>query len=65
MSSYSYLIGRPDKRPLFSNRSGANEIAYAADWVPIGWLALFESKDVQVVEEPQLSPSLAAALTLE
>ena len=52
MSSYSYLVGRPDKRPLFSNRSGVNEIAYASDWIPVAWLALFEPKDVQLVEEP-------------
>jgi len=52
MSSYAFLIGRPDKRPVFSHQSGDNEIAYASDWVPIGWLALFEAKDVQLVEEP-------------
>jgi hypothetical protein len=53
MSSYAFLIGRPDKRPVFSHQSGENEIAYACDWVPIGWLALFEAKDVQLVEEPE------------
>jgi hypothetical protein len=53
MSSYSFLIGRPDKRPVFSHETTENEIAHATDWVPIGWLALFEPKDVQVVEEPQ------------
>lgn len=52
MSSYSFLIGRPDKRPVFNHQDGQNEIAYACDWVPIGWLALFEPKDVQLVEEP-------------
>jgi len=52
MSSYSFLIGRPDKRPVFSHQSGESEIAYACDWVPIGWLAMFEAKDVQLVEEP-------------
>ncbi|MBP6011909.1 MAG: hypothetical protein KBA31_06740 [Alphaproteobacteria bacterium] len=52
MSSYSYLIGRPDKRPLFSHTTTENEIAHSADWIPIGWLALFEPRDVQLVEEP-------------
>jgi hypothetical protein len=52
VSSYSFLIGRPDKRPVFSHRDNSHEIAYACDWVPIGWLALFEAKDVQVVDEP-------------
>ncbi len=52
MSSYSYLIGRPDKRPVFSHNSTDNEIAHSCDWVPIGWLALFEPRDVQLVEEP-------------
>ena len=52
MSSYSYLIGRPDKRPVFSHNSTANEIAHSCDWIPIGWLALFEPRDVQLVEEP-------------
>lgn len=52
MSSYSYLIGRPDKRPIFIHENTENEIAHARDWIPIGWLALFEPRDVQVVEEP-------------
>ena len=52
MSSYSYLIGRPDKRPVFSHNTTENEIAHSSDWVPIGWLALFEPRDVQLVEEP-------------
>lgn len=53
MSSYSFLVGRPDKKPVFNHGGGANEIAYATDWVPIGWLALFEPRDVQLVEEPE------------
>lgn len=53
MSSYSFLIGRPDKKPVFNHGGGENEIAYAADWVPIGWLAMFEPRDVQLVEEPE------------
>jgi hypothetical protein len=53
MSSYSFLIGRPDKRPIFSHQGTENEIAHACDWIPIGWLALFEPRDVQVIEEPQ------------
>jgi len=52
VSSYSYLIGRPDKRPVFSHQTTENEIAHARDWVPIGWLALFEARDVQLIEEP-------------
>ena len=52
MSSYSYLIGRSDKRPVFSHNTTENEIAHSCDWVPIGWLALFEARDVQLVEEP-------------
>jgi hypothetical protein len=53
MSSYAFLVGRPDKKPLFNHGGGDNEIAYATDWVPIGWLAMFEPRDVQVVEEPE------------
>lgn len=53
MSSYSFLIGRPGKKPVFNHAGGANEIAYATDWVPIGWLAMFEPRDVQLVEEPE------------
>jgi hypothetical protein len=34
-----------------------NEIAHAADWIPIGWLAMFEPRDVQLVEEPPESHS--------
>lgn len=52
MSSYSFLVGRPDKKPLFNHGSGENEIAYASEWVPLGWLAMFEPRDVQLVEEP-------------
>lgn len=52
MSSYAFLIGRSDKKPVFSHSGGENEIAYATDWVPIGWLALFEPRDVVLVEEP-------------
>jgi hypothetical protein len=52
MSSYSFLVGLPNKKPIFSTPGGENEIAYATDWVPLGWLALFEPRDVQVVEEP-------------
>lgn len=52
MSSYSYLIGRPDKLPVFTHETTENEIAHSADWIPIGWLALFEPRDVQLVEEP-------------
>lgn len=52
MSSYAYLIGRPDKQPVFTHETTENEIAHSSDWVPIGWLAMFEPRDVQVVEEP-------------
>jgi len=52
MSSYAFLIGRSDKKPVFNHSGGENEIAYATDWVPIGWLALFEPRDVVLVEEP-------------
>lgn len=52
MSSYSFLVGRPDKKPIFNHDGGDGEIAYSCDWVPLGWLALFEPRDVQVVEEP-------------
>jgi hypothetical protein len=57
MSSHSFLIARPDKRPVFASPDGANEIAHAADWIPIGWLAMFEPRDVQLVEEPPESHS--------
>jgi hypothetical protein len=57
MSSHSFLIARPDKRPVFASPDGANEIAYASDWIPIGWLAMFEPRDVQLVEEPPESHS--------
>jgi hypothetical protein len=52
MSSYAYLIGRPDKQPVFTHETTENEIAHSSDWVPIGWLAMFEPRDVQLVEEP-------------
>jgi hypothetical protein len=52
MSSYAYLIGRPDKQPVFTHETTENEIAHSSDWIPIGWLAMFEPRDVQVVEEP-------------
>jgi hypothetical protein len=52
MSSYAYLIGRPDNQPVFTHETTENEIAHSSDWVPIGWLAMFEPRDVQVVEEP-------------
>lgn len=52
MSSYAYLIGRPDKQPAFTHETTENEIAHSSDWVPIGWLAMFDPRDVQVVEEP-------------
>ncbi|MEQ1753083.1 MAG: hypothetical protein ABL973_03005 [Micropepsaceae bacterium] len=55
MSSYAYLIGRPDKQPVFTHETTENEIAHSSDWVPIGWLAMFEPRDVQVVEEPMES----------
>ena len=57
MSSHSFLIARPDKRPVFSSPDGANEIAHASDWIPLGWLAMFEPRDVQLVEEPPESHS--------
>ncbi len=52
MTSHSFLIARPDKRPLFASPDGVNEIAHASDWIPLGWLAMFEARDVQLVEEP-------------
>lgn len=52
MTSHSFLIARPDKKPVFASPDGANEIAHASDWIPIGWLAMFEPRDVQLVEEP-------------
>ena len=52
MTSHSFLIARPDKKPLFASPDGVNEIAHASDWIPIGWLAMFEARDVQLVEEP-------------
>lgn len=57
MSSHSFLIARPDNRPVFSSPDGANEIAHASDWIPLGWLAMFEPRDVQLVEEPPESHS--------
>jgi hypothetical protein len=52
MTSHSFLIARPDKKPVFASPDGANEIAHASDWIPIGWLAMFEPRDVLLVEEP-------------
>jgi hypothetical protein len=52
MTSHSFLIARPDKKPVFASPDRANEIAHASDWIPIGWLAMFEPRDVQLVEEP-------------
>jgi hypothetical protein len=45
---------------------GVEDIAYANDWVPLGWLALFETGDVRMVsgaESEDQTPPCATLLT--
>lgn len=52
MPGHSYLIGRSAGSPGFAKAWNDIEIGYSSDWVPLGWLALFEPRDVQLVDEP-------------
>ncbi|MCE9522711.1 MAG: hypothetical protein K8S25_09800 [Alphaproteobacteria bacterium] len=52
MHGHSFLIGRTGSAPAFTKSASDFEIGYANDWVPLGWLALFEPRDVQLVDEP-------------
>jgi hypothetical protein len=51
MPDYSFLVGKPDCRATFRTEDTDEEIAYACDWVPIAWLALFKPEDVVLVDE--------------
>jgi hypothetical protein len=48
MSTLSFLVGLPTSDPVYTAK-GTESIAYAHDWVPLGWLALFETGDVRMV----------------
>ena len=48
MSALSFLVGLPTSEPVYTPMGG-REIAYAYDWVPLGWLALFATEDVRMV----------------
>ena len=48
MSALSFLIGLPTSEAVYTSE-GTEDIAYAHDWVPLGWLALFETGDVRMV----------------
>ena len=48
MSTLSFLVGLPTSDAVYTSE-GAEDIAYANDWVPLGWLALFETGDVMMV----------------
>jgi hypothetical protein len=48
MSALSFLVGLPTSDPVYMSE-GTEDIAYAYDWVPLGWLALFETGDVRMV----------------
>ena len=52
MPGHSFLIGRSASAPGFAKAWNDIEVGYSSDWVPLGWLAMFEARDVQVVEEP-------------
>jgi hypothetical protein len=52
MADYSFLVGKRDSHATFWREGADEELAYARDWVPIAWLALFEPDDVVLVEEP-------------
>ncbi len=48
MSTLSFLVGVPGGEPVYATE-GAEVIASANDWVPLGWFALFETGDVRMV----------------
>lgn len=48
MSTLSFLVGLPTGDAVYTSE-GTEDIAYANDWVPLGWLALFETGDVRMV----------------
>ena len=52
MPGHSFLIGRSASAPGFAKAWNDIEIGYSSDWVPLGWLAMFEARDVQLVDEP-------------
>jgi hypothetical protein len=52
MADYAYLVGRRQPVASFRRDDADEEIAYACDWVPIAWLALFEPEDTLSVAEP-------------
>ena len=52
MADYAYLVGRRQSVTTYRRDNADEEIAYACDWVPIAWLALFEPADALCVEEP-------------
>lgn len=50
MSSYAFLIGLETPKPVYF-REDEPEIAYACDWMPVGWLTLFTAKDVKLAKD--------------
>jgi hypothetical protein len=48
MSTLSFLVGLPTSDAVYTSE-GTEDIAYANDWVPLAWLALFEMGDVRMV----------------
>jgi hypothetical protein len=60
MSGNAFLVGREDASPVFYSGESDEEIAYACDWIPIGWLALFQPSDVTgVAWAPETQPVIA------
>jgi hypothetical protein len=52
MSDYAFLVGRSVVSPVYSTEESDEEIAYACDWIPIGWLAFFQPSDVTGIAWP-------------
>jgi hypothetical protein len=48
MSTVLFLVGLPTGEAVYAPGE-TEEIASANDWVPLGWLALFETGDVRMV----------------
>ncbi len=65
MSTLLFLVGLPTSDAVYTSE-GVEDIAYANDWVPLGWLALFETGDVRMVsgaESEDQTPPCATLLT--
>lgn len=56
MADYAFLVGLSQPVASFWHDDADEEIAYACDWVPLAWLAMFDPENTLSVDDPSETP---------